>query len=267
MKRALILACLLLVAGGVARADATADSAADLAAAQHAYAAKQYDAAIAKYEAVVARGVHNEQLYYDLGNAYYLAAKQTDAQARAGKLGRAILAYERALRIDPGFEDAKYNLEVARELAAARFGKDDVVGAGRDPFWMRAVHWLPLATLTWVFLALDALFFLVLIVVRFLPTGFTRTGLIVSDVFIGLAGAFLGLLLFGQIYYRNNVRMSVVVSDEAVMREAPDPTRREMPTLHAGLRVVIVKEADGWVLVRLANRTEGWVVKDAVEEI
>jgi SH3-like domain-containing protein len=61
--------------------------------------------------------------------------------------------------------------------------------------------------------------------------------------------------------------MSIVVADETVMREAPDPTRREMPTLHAGLRVVIVKESDGWVLVRLANSTEGWVVKDAVEEI
>lgn len=235
--------------------------------AEEAYAAQRYDVAIAKLEAIVDSGIENENVYYDLGNAYFLISRHKDPELRANKLGRAILAYERALRLAPDFEDARYNLEVAREHAAARFGKDTVVGAARDPLWMRAVHWLPMQPLVWAFLALDALFFAVLIAVRFLNSGFLRTGLIVGDVFVGLAGACLGVLLFGQIYYREHVRMSVIVADEVTMREGPDPTRREMPRLHAGLRVVIVREQGGWALVRLANRAEGWIVKEAVEEI
>jgi hypothetical protein len=261
--RALLVAALLLSAGAAQAIDVDTE----LLAGQEAYAQQRYPEAIARLEAVADSGVVNEDLYYDLGNAYFLASRTGDPRGRAGKLGRAILWYERALLVDPAFDDARFNLSVARETAAARLGKDTVLGQVKDPLWMRVVTWRPMATLTWTFLILDLVFFAVLIAVRFLPTGFTRTGLIVADVFVGLAGAVAALLLFGQIYYRENVRMSVVVSDEAVMREAPDPTRRELPRLHAGHRVVIVKEQGDWALVRLSNRVEGWVQRESVEEI
>jgi HAMP domain-containing protein len=233
-----------------ARADELAD-------ARKAYAEQKYDVAIAKYEALVAAGVRHEELYYNLGNAYF----------RAGRLGRAVLNYERALLLEPRFEDAQYNLDVARETVAVRFGKDSVSGALRDPFWIRAVHWLPPSTLIWSFLVLDVLFFAVLIAIRFLPTGFLRTGLIVGNVFAGAAGLVLGVLLFGRIWYLERVRMSVVVADEVVMRECPDQTCKEMPKLHAGLRVVLVRETTGWNRIRLANKMEGWVPAGSVEEI
>ena len=75
------------------------------------------------------------------------------------------------------------------------------------------------------------------------------------------------LLLAGHVYFVENVRMSVVVADEVVMREGPDPTRREMPKLHAGLRVILLGESQGWYRIRLSNQVEGWVPRDAVEEI
>lgn len=225
--------------------------------ANKAYAEQRYDAAIVAYEELLRAGVENEDLYYNLGNAYF----------RAGKLGPAILSFERALRVAPRFEDARYNLDVARELAGVRFGKDTIKGAAEDPWWVRAVNWLTLSELTWAFLALDLLFFAVLILMRFLSDGFLRTGLVVGEVFAGLSGALFGVLLSGQIYLLDHVRSSVVVTDEVIMREGPDPTRREMPKLHAGHRVVWLRESNGWVRIRLSNRVEGWVPRASVEEI
>jgi hypothetical protein len=261
VTRPFLLAAALLVAFAVLAAaprSARADSADALARqAAAAYAAQKYPDAVAAYEQAVAAGLHDASIYYDLGNAYF----------RAGQLGRAILWYERALRIEPGFEDARYNLDVAREAVAARFGKDQVKGATAQPFWVTAVHWLPLPLLVVLVLALDLVFFGLLIARRFIPDGFLRTGLGVGGVFAFIAGAAVGVLLFGRVWYLGHVKASVVIPDEVVMRELPDAASRELPKLHAGHRVVLLRESQGWRRIRLANRVEGWVPRDAVEPI
>lgn len=74
-------------------------SEADSAYMRHDYmsAAKLYE------EAIKTEGVSSE-LYYNLGNAYY----------RLGKLGRSIINYERALRLNPLNDDAISNLSFVK---------------------------------------------------------------------------------------------------------------------------------------------------------
>jgi Ca-activated chloride channel family protein len=52
-----------------------------------------------------------QHAFYNMGNAFVRAAE--DANALSGYLERAVDAYEEALRLDPGDEDAKWNLELA----------------------------------------------------------------------------------------------------------------------------------------------------------
>lgn len=65
------------------------------------YEAKNYAIAIAQFEQLVAQRVEDPSVFYNLGNAYY----------RSGRLAPAIANYERALRLDPGFENAQENLD------------------------------------------------------------------------------------------------------------------------------------------------------------
>ena len=256
--RRLALVLALVATAGVARADD------DLfARANKDYVDQSYDAAIAKYEQLVKSGVRHPDLYYNLGNAYFRSAEK----GIANRLGPAILAFERALAMDSGFDDARYNLEVARDVVGARYGQDKVKGAAVDPLWIRVATYLPLSTLAWIFFGLDALFFALLIVLRFLPTGLLRTGLLAANSFVGLVGLGLGLVLGGHVYYLETVRMSVITADEVVMREGPDASRREGPKLHAGHRAQILREDHGWARIRLANQVEGWVPESTVEEI
>ena len=55
-------------------------------------------------------GRGSADLAFNLGDAYF----------RKGALGPAIWSFERALALDPGDEDARYNLDKARKLAAGR---------------------------------------------------------------------------------------------------------------------------------------------------
>jgi len=229
--------------------------------ANEAYQAGDYREAIRQYEALVEAGVRHEDLYYNLGNAYFRRAGEADDM-----LGRAIYNYERALRVAPDLADAAFNLEVAREAVAVKV-TDRLKAAEGDPFWVRVVTQFSIAQLTVSCLLLNAVFFGALIVLRFLPAGFGRTGVIVGAAFVGIAELAVAVLLLGHIYFRNSVDLAIVLPDEIPLREGPDRARRDRGQVHAGLRVYVVGRDHRWVRVRLANGHEGWLPEEAIGEL
>jgi mxaK protein len=72
------------------------------------------------------------RVYYDLGNLYLRQALAETGQAKADRAASlaelAKESYRRSLRADPGFWDAKYNLEVATRLMP----DFDPVGSGDE---------------------------------------------------------------------------------------------------------------------------------------
>lgn len=76
------------------------------------YRLKQYtEAAKTWRESMSGPRELKQEVFYNMGNAYVRAAQ--DANALSRYLDRAVEAYEEALRINPGDQDAKWNLEVA----------------------------------------------------------------------------------------------------------------------------------------------------------
>ena len=69
------------------------------------YAAGNFDIAAQQYEDIIANQGIAPELYYNLGNAYY----------RLDETAKAILNYERALRLRPNYKDAMVNLEFAQQ--------------------------------------------------------------------------------------------------------------------------------------------------------
>lgn len=244
--RRLVVAVVLLCAAGVARADEFGD-------ANRAFQSGRVAEAIALYEALAAKGVVHEDLFYNLGNAYF----------RAEQLGKAIWSYERALRVDPAMDDARFNLEVARDRVASRV-VDRLEGAEAEPLWVRTVTFFSLSELTLAMLALDALLFLLLIALRFLSLGVLRTALIAIAGFVAVATAGSLALLAGHIYLVERVETGIVVAEQAVMREGPNHGLAERGQLHPGLRVRVIDEQAGWLRVQLANGVDGWLPAETI---
>jgi tetratricopeptide (TPR) repeat protein len=214
-----------------------------------AYFHGRYAEAIDAYEHVAAFGVVSEDLFYNLGNAYL----------KAGQVGPAIYNYERALELDPSFDDAQFNLKVAHDLARKK-GEDKLVGAESTPMWIRAVQPFTVGSLSWLFLSVYFAFFGLLIARRFLPPGFVRVGLTALTAFAALAALGTGTLLGGRLYLADRVERAVVLPDTVQVKEGPDPNYNAVFNVHAGLRVRITEKEQDWVRVRLGNGLEGWVL-------
>jgi tetratricopeptide (TPR) repeat protein len=213
-----------------------------------AYYRGDYKGAMEAYERVAALGVVNEDLYYNLANAYY----------RAGRLGPAIYNYERALALDSDQDDAAYNLRIARQYAERR-AADKIEGADRDPLWMRAAGAFTVTTLTWTFMALYVALFALFIVLRFVPSSLTRAGLVAVTPFVLAATIAAGLMLGGRIYLAERVRQAIILPDAVAVKEGPDPNYKTAFDVHAGLRVRLADHDQDWIKIRLANGLEGWV--------
>lgn len=256
--RSALIALLLCALPALAAADPLVGAAQDATyrRGNEAYLHGDYKEAVLAYEQVAALGVVSEDLYYNLGNAYY----------KQGALGPAIYNYERALEVDrsgPGADDARYNLEAARE-AVRRKSEDRLVGAEAVPFWMRVIAPFSTGTLTWAFLALYFLLFGLLIALRFISPGFLRVSLWVTLGFLTLGTATASALLGTRLYLVTRVERAIVLPDSLAVHEGPDANYQTTFTVHAGLHVRITEHDQDWIRVRLQNGLEGWVEAKAV---
>jgi len=251
MRRSLTIAALLLVSlRGEARAE-TVDQA--YAAAVRSYYAGRYQEAVDGLQRILAIPVESADLHYNLGCAFF----------KLGELGHAIYHFERALALDPGAEDARFNLETVRALVADKI-KDELKGTMREPFWVRAANLMTATGWAVLFLVLWWVTFAVLFLLRFIRPGPARAGLIAANSFVALLALVGGLLLAGRVYHDARVESGIVLPNTLAVREGPDASTKTAFRLHAGLKVRLQGHQGDWTRIRLANGLEGWVPRKQI---
>lgn len=218
------------------------------------YQEGDFEGAAAQYEAVLATGMGSAVLHYNLGNAHF----------RLGRLAEAVVAYERAARLDPGNDDARANLALATERL-----RDRVEPMPR--FWLiSAFEWwmrlLPRGLLdaavaaSWV-LAGAAL---VLLVLRRPRRG--RAALRRSAFAFGAAFAVLGATLLARETGFGRPDEAVVMAAEARVLSAPSTEGGlTVFTLHEGTKVRIDRRSGDWVEIVLADGKVGWLELGVLE--
>ena len=211
------------------------------------YERGEYDEAADSYERILEYGVENEVVYYNLGNARF----------KAGRLGEAILSYERALRLDPGDRLAADNLSYAEGLTVDRVERPEA------SFPRRAVTWVLHRTtpVEDAWLLLVAVFLLggvgaVAILVP--PRGSRRPQAYLAAVLVIMtlwSGAALGY----KEWSAATSRRGVVLVETVDVLSGPSPDNTSLFTVHEGLRVRIRNRREGWVQILLPNGLNGWV--------
>lgn len=241
----LFLFMVIFVTCGIANADESS-----FAKGNTFYEGGAYDSAIAQYEAVLATGVESAALHFNLGNAYF----------KKGDLGRAVLSYLRAKRLDPAAEDIASNLEFARQFS--RVQMEGVELSPVDTFLDSLVGQYRLNTLAWW----STLFF-----VLFIGTLIIRFGLGYNLLTVkGATWVMLILCLTASALttykYRDEyvVKRGVIVVQEATVYSGPSPTASEEFQGSPGLVVEVVGESAGYVDVLFENKRRGWLKVDAV---
>ena len=219
------------------------------------YEAGQYAEAIEVYESIVAAGVEDSALYYNLGNAYY----------KQGELGWAILYYRRAQHLEPRDSDVANNLAVARSQTLDQLESDEGILTN---FVQIAEAWLTLREAS--ILALVLWFFIGLFAVIAILSGrlrrFSLWAIFAVAVFL-----IIGLISMANRYYlQQTAPPAVIVAQEIDITSGPGGAEQYLVefNLHAGAEVQLLESRPGWRRIALpGNDFQGWVPAEAVISI
>lgn len=218
------------------------------------YANQMYAEAMNCYAELLKTG-ESPELYYNYANACY----------KLGNMGLAILNYERALKINPFYEDAKFNLQLANQQIA---DKIEPLEQFFLTSWVKNLGKL-LSSNQWA--SLTILLFLLFLVS-------TLAFLFGSWRWIRKTAFFVGILFlvcsivsfsfaFATKYQQTQTPDAIVMEGSIVVRSAPDESGTELMVLHEGTKVAIKTQLGEWFEIVLADGNSGWTRKSVIEKI
>ncbi len=222
----------------------------------NAYSSGQWNEAEKAWSSLLDLGIENAPLYYNLGNAWY---KEND-------MAHAILCYERALKIDPSYSDAAYNLEFAR---AGIQDKIVEVPAFFLTRWVESLGHL-VSSNAWVAIAFIFLVLCAGMVLMFLlarSSAASKAGFITAIVSLVLSVSAFALAGVQKADY-NRADSAVVMSPVCSVKSAPSGTNaKDLFVLHEGTKVEIVDRVGEWINIELSDGRQGWMLSSDIEII
>lgn len=215
------------------------------------YRTGDYAKAADRYESLIRQNVHLSAVYYDLGNTY----------VRLGNLSKAILNFEKALRLDPRNEDIRHNLNYTRGLLEYR------VEDSRNWYLKISEQILKCVTeeeINIVFFGIVFIFLLGGILSFLMGRGNFWSG---WQKFIFVLLLFAGIVAFGKQIQGNLIRDAIVMQKECEARYGPSEHDQVAFRLGEGIKVFVMDRREDWSRVLLTNGESGWVKSSDIAEV
>jgi len=248
-----MLALLLLVPAQMNASDYT-DSL--WTAGTQAYTEGNWQDAAKNWTDIVNLGEVSASLYYNIGNAAF----------KQGEYAQAILNYERALKLDPSYAPARYNLEFAQSMIQDKI--DDVPEFFLKT-WARKLGWM-LPSNTWAVLSLLLFAAALALLLVFLLSSQSKSRK------MGFFGGILALILailalcLASWQRRDSLRSDDVIITKSVTLVKSSPgggEAKDLFILHEGTKVKRMDEVGNWSNIELKDGRQGWILNEDFEKI
>jgi len=248
-----IIALLSLTAAGNAVYAQTADE--NWAQANELYAAGNFLDAEKVYKDIESSGYVSAALYYNLGNTYF---KQ---QIR----GKAILYYERALKLQPEDKDIVHNLDMAKAMIVDRI---ESVPEFFLTTWIRNIHSVASAnTWAWLSIVFFAACLLLALLFFFARSIALRKFAFFLAVFALLACGSCVVFAHYQKQEMLDQTKAIVMSAVVTVKSSPDNSGKDLFILHEGTKVTLLESLGQWQRIQIADGRQGWLMGRMVEAI
>ncbi len=215
----------------------------------------KFESAIENYKQIEKEGYEGTSLYYNLGNSYY----------RVGKVGYAILNYEKALKLSPADEDVKHN------LAFANLSTVDKIQPLPEFFlfiwWDSMLSYFTVNGWTYIVYFFFILLLILISLYFFARTIFQQKLVLFSGLGILVVLAFGISLLIVKINREHTLISGVVIEQSVTAKTSPDSKSGDAFIIHEGLKVNLEDKLDQWVKIKLADGKVGWIENNSVERI
>lgn len=213
----------------------------------------QFSAAASDFDELRRRGIHNALVDRNQGHACLLA----------GDLPRAILSYQRGLRLAPDDLALRQSLTEARERVV--YPASGSLGRPRDD---PRPPWLPIPRAEWLLTGAGVCYVLACAALtRWLMV--RRVRLLGVTLFSGMLAMGLAAWLLLRVQderEREDHPLVVIARDGVLLRRGNGPAfpPRYNPPVNRGVEARRLFERDGWVQIELSAGEIGWVPREAV---
>ena len=232
-----------------------------------AYNDKRYAEAVEHFQRVADLGYASADLYYNLGDAWFKLGQQSAvAGSRAfagGELGRAILNYRRALKLDPAMEDARYNLDLARDHTN---DTEPLPSSFIATLWrsmrdgMTANGWTALQLVMFAVALATALCYLLSRRVALRKVCFSVA---VITLFISIFAT--AMALSSRAAANEHTTAVIICNDTTPVHASPDSGSKIIRQPSQGVTVGIVRSVDEWTEILFADGEKGWIRTALIE--
>lgn len=221
-----------------------------------AYSEGRWSDAEKDWTAVAGLGVISTELEYNLGNVYF----------KTGDYARAVLHYERALKLDPSFGDARFNLALTQNYVR---DKIDSVPEFFLRQWGRKLSYA-MSCDAWAVAFLLLLALALALAVVFLLGGSPAVRR--ATFFGAIASLLLSLCCLGcaasQKADRAKNDSAVIMAPVTSAKSSPGGgTAKDLFVLHEGTKVRILDRIGDWQNIELADGRRGWLPTSDMEII
>ena len=224
--------------------------------ADSAYINNDFASAVYLYENILANQGESADVYYNLGNSYY----------KMDNIAKAILNYEKALLLNPGNGDIRFNLELAQSKTV-----DKVTPMSEMFFitWTKSLintmnekGWARMGITTFIIMlaALALYFFSKKIALK-------KTGFIVA-VSMLLVCIVSNIFASSQKTDAQNHDTAIIMAPSVTVKSTPNEGGTELFILHEGRKVNIKDNTmREWKEIQLEDGNAGWVPASVIEII
>jgi len=218
------------------------------------YNNSKYLESINVYESILAEGWESNNLYYNLGNAYF----------RQNMIGQAIWAYNKALKINPRNSDVNNNLEIVNARIKDRIILPDEFFLVKSYMNFKSSYNLN----EWLIIGSITIFFSVIL--------FLLSKLYIFDNVI-LDRLILGLIILAMIEHgiildrffdESDNKIGIIIDNEVDTYSGPfygDNTI--LFKVNEGTKVKINQSQNNWIEIILLDGNRGWVPLDKIRQI
>jgi tetratricopeptide (TPR) repeat protein len=214
------------------------------------YKDKEYAEAANKFLTIHEKGINSGKLFYNIGNTYF----------KNGENGRAILWYERALKLIPNDPDLNYNYRYVNGLL-----KDQIPDISspvlkilffwKDLMGKKAIKWTGI-----ILLYLTC----IIVVIRQMKGKKIFNSLCVT------AGSLALLFIITSLYDTwcdKFVQQGVIIETEAAARSGLSEDATVLFTVHEGIVLKITRQRNDYYKISLKDGKIGWINSKFIEII
>ncbi len=213
----------------------------------------KYDEALLVFSDLEKNNQITSGLLYNIGNCYF----------RKGKLGYAILYYERAKTIAPNDEDIKQNLVFANSLIKEKVNEIPLIAPLE--FWLNLSSLLSVRQ--WVYAAALVIYPLILFLILRLFFG-RKT--VWNSIFISASVVmilFFASLSYTRYSWMDSHEYGIVVEKSVDVLSSPDTSGNTVLKTVEGVKVRLDDRVGEWVKIRLSDGRQGWLTMEKIAVI